>query len=173
MHRHRPLLGRLTDRQEQRLPRLRVGKSAAGLDDLAQRPVQRFYAVGGPDHLADSSKRCDAFPLPPPNLAYLRIGSPLVRQRLPNAPRLPPRGPNQVHDAELHFRAGKDGLNPFRKSIQPIHTMKMPSLRGSAPRSALAARTWRPPGSRRHHLDGLSDCPVERVRRAVKFEGII
>jgi len=49
-----PLLGRLPQGQKQQLQRrLLVGESAARLDDFAQRPVQRFHAVGGVDGASD------------------------------------------------------------------------------------------------------------------------
>jgi hypothetical protein len=51
---HGPLLGREPERQKQQLQRrFFVGESTARLDDLAQRPVQRFDAVGRVDCLAN------------------------------------------------------------------------------------------------------------------------
>jgi len=58
MNRHRPLLGRLPQLEKQQLQRgFFVGESAASFDDLAQRPIQRFHAVGGVDRLTDVRAR--------------------------------------------------------------------------------------------------------------------
>ena len=72
---HGPFFGGLPQGQKYQLQRrLRVRKSAAGLDDLAQRTVQRLHTIGGIDGSSDVrriiEKRGDPPPVSSPHLAY-------------------------------------------------------------------------------------------------------
>src|SRR4029079_8582772 len=62
------------DGEVKQLPcRVIIWEAATGLDDLAQRPVQRLDRIGGVDHLADAGgegkERNDVLPDPAPGLA--------------------------------------------------------------------------------------------------------
>src|SRR2546429_8755009 len=61
-----PQAGILDGEIKQLQRRVIVGKTATGLDDLAQAAVQRLDCVGGVDHLADArserEERHDVFP---------------------------------------------------------------------------------------------------------------
>ena len=91
-------------------------------------------------------ERDDPLPVPAPDLAHHRVGRvPLARERFPlyfrfthcagsvDQPQIAThlfalfpvhvgqRGPHQVHNAQLHFRAWIHRFNGFWKAFQPIH----------------------------------------------------
>src|SRR5579859_404786 len=126
-----------------------MGKGAAVLDDLAQRAMQCFHAVGGVDGSADFrwivEKRRDALPVAPPDLAHRWIAVPGLLQTselilglgygrgtidqlqigsylfalLPG--HVVQRSSYQMHDAELYLGARIHGFDGLRKAFESIH----------------------------------------------------
>src|SRR6266516_149415 len=145
-----PAQAGILDREIQQLQRRIVGgKAAAGLDDLAQRAMQRLDRVGGVDHLADAGgereERHDMVPGSSPRLGDRRIAlAPFGLELLePNQRHIGVLGPvnrldggqdrlavlpgherqavpDQVHDAGLHDALRKHRRDRLGKAFEPV-----------------------------------------------------